>query len=122
MAERFGRRVRNLVASMEHRNVFGVGIAADRKSVGAWETEVGGEYFAVGVGGAVTGRRADCGLIDDPIRGVEDADSERARTRIWEWFINDFRTRLKPQAVQIIIASRWHDDDLIGRLLERERD
>ena len=69
LAERFGRRVRNLVASEAHRNVFGVGVAADRKSVGEWETEAGGEYYAAGVGGSITGRRADLGIIDEPVRG-----------------------------------------------------
>jgi predicted phage terminase large subunit-like protein len=120
LASRFGRRVRNLVASEAHRNVFGVGVAADRKSVGEWEVEAGGEYFAAGVGGSITGRRADLGIIDDPVRGREDADSERARETAWQWYVNDFLPRLKPGASQIVIMTRWHEDDLGGRLLERE--
>ena len=120
LAERFGRRVRNLVASEAHRNVFGVGVAADRKSVGEWETEAGGEYYAAGVGGSITGRRADLGIIDDPMRGREDADSERARETAWQWYVNDFLPRLKPGASQIVIMTRWHEDDLGGRLLGRE--
>jgi hypothetical protein len=67
LAERFGRRCRNFVAGEPHRNVFGVGVSADRQSAGSWETEKGGEYYAVGVGGSVTGRRADLGIIDDPL-------------------------------------------------------
>jgi predicted phage terminase large subunit-like protein len=114
LAQRFGRRVRNLVASEVHRNVFGVSVAADRKAVGEWETEAGGEYYAAGVGGSITGRRADLGIIDDPVRGREDADSERARET------DDFLPRLKPGAGQIVIMTRWHEDDLGGRLLERE--
>jgi hypothetical protein len=78
LAQRFGRRVRNLVASEAHRNVFGAGVAADRQPVGEWETEAGGEYYAVGVGGSITGRRADLGIIDDLVRGREDGDSECA--------------------------------------------
>jgi predicted phage terminase large subunit-like protein len=120
LADRFGRRVRNLVASEAHRNVFGVGVAADRQAAGQWETESGGEYFAVGIGGSVTGRRANLGIIDDPVRGREDADSERARATAWEWYVNDFTPRLKPGASQILIMTRWHQDDLAGRLLDRE--
>jgi predicted phage terminase large subunit-like protein len=122
LAERFGRRVRNICAGPAHRNVFGVGIAADSGAAGRWETERGGEYFAVGVGGALAGRRCDIGIIDDPIRGREDADSDRMRTRVWEWYINDFLPRLKPGAAQILIMTRWSDADLGGRLLERERE
>ncbi len=120
LADRFGRRVRNLVASEAHRNVFDCGVAADRQAVGQWETEKGGEYYAAGVGGSLTGRRGDIGIIDDPVRGREDADSERARRAIWEWYVNDFLPRLKPGAPQILIMTRWHQDDLGGRLIERE--
>jgi predicted phage terminase large subunit-like protein len=122
LAERFGRRVRNLYASMEHRNVFGVSIAPDSGAAGRWETGLGGEYFAVGVGGSVAGRRCDCGIVDDPVRSREDADSDRSRERVWEWWVSDFLPRLKPGARQILIQTRWHEDDLAGRLLERERD
>ena len=120
LADRFGRRVRNLADTEAHRNVFGTGVAADRKSVGEWETEAGGEYFAIGIGGAISGRRADLGIIDDPVRGREDADSERARETAWQWYVNDFLPRLKPGASQILIMTRWHENDLGGRLLERE--
>jgi predicted phage terminase large subunit-like protein len=120
LAERFGRRVRNIYASPAHRNVFGVGIAADSGAAGRWETEPGGEYFATGVGGSVAGRRADLGIIDDPVRSREDADSDLRRERVWEWYINDFVPRLKPGAGQIVVSTRWHEDDLAGRLLERE--
>src|SRR5689334_6839994 len=65
LADRFGRRVRNLASSRSHRAVFGVGVAADRQAAGQWETEKGGEYYATGVGGSVTGRRCDLGIIDD---------------------------------------------------------
>jgi hypothetical protein len=122
LAERFGRRVRNLVASEPHQRVFGCGgVAADRQAAGQWETERGGEYFATGIGGSVTGRRADLAIVDDPVRGREDADSERARATAWDWYVNDFSPRLKPGGAVILIQTRWHEDDLGGRLLERER-
>lgn len=120
LAERFGRRVRNIVASTEHAAVFGGGVAADSSAAGRWDTAMGGEYFAAGVGGAITGRRADLAIIDDPVKSREDADSERSRARAWDWYINDLLTRLKPGARQIVVMTRWHEDDLGGRILERE--
>ena len=122
LATTIGRRVRNIVASAEHRNVFGVGLADDRKGIGSWETDRGGQYFAVGIGGAVTGRRADLLVIDDPVRGREDADSERSRETTWQWYLADALPRLKPDAAVVLIMTRWHLDDLAGRILDRERD
>lgn len=122
LAERFGRRVRNLVAAKEFGNVFGVGLAEDSAAAGRWDTSKGGEYFAAGVGGSITGRRADLAIIDDPVKSREDADSERSREKAWDWYTNDLLTRLKPGARQIVVMTRWHEDDLGGRILERERD
>jgi len=122
LASTIGRRVRNIFASAEHHNVFGVGLAADRQGIGAWETDRGGQYFSIGVGGAVAGRRADLLVIDDPTRGREDADSPRARETVWQWFTNDALPRLKPGGAIVVIQTRWHLDDLAGRILERERD
>jgi len=122
LAERFGRRVRNLVASKEFGNVFGIGVADDSASAGRWDTTTGGEYFAAGVGGSITGRRADLAVIDDPVKSREDADSERSREKAWDWYTNDLLTRLKPGARQIVVMTRWHEDDLGGRILARERD
>lgn len=121
LAERFGRRVRNIVASEPYGRVFGVGVADDSASAGRWDTTKGGEYFAAGVGGSITGRRADLGLIDDPVKSREEADSERVREKVWDWYTNDFLTRLKPGARQIVVMTRWHEDDLGGRILEAER-
>lgn len=121
LAERFSRRVRNIVGAREFGNVFnGNGIRADSASAGNWETVRGGEFFAAGVGAAIAGRRADLGLIDDPVKTREEADSERVRQKHWDWYVNDFLTRLKPGGAQILIQTRWHEDDLGGRILERE--
>ena len=122
LAERFSKRARNLVGHRAYRNTFGFGPNEDAQSAGSWETEAGGEFFAAGVGSAIAGRRADLGLIDDPIKSREEADSEGVRDKQWDWYINDFRTRLKPGARQILIMTRWHEDDLGGRLLDREAD
>jgi predicted phage terminase large subunit-like protein len=121
LAERFGRRVRNIVGSGEFRGVFGVGLADDSQAAGRWDTSEGGEYYAAGVGGSITGRRADLAIIDDPVKSREDADSERQREKAWEWYTNDLLTRLKPGARQIVVMTRWHEDDLGGRILERDR-
>lgn len=115
LAEKFGRRVRNLIA--EHSPVLGVGLAPDSQAAGRWETDHGGEYFAAGVGGAIAGRRADLVVIDDPIRSREDADSETVRDKIWDWYKSDLYTRLKPGGRIVLIQTRWHEDDLAGRLL-----
>lgn len=115
LAEKWGRRVRNLLA--EHATTLGVSLAADSQAAGRWETSGGGEYFAAGVGGSITGRRADLVIIDDPVRSREDADSELIREKTWDWYKADLYTRLKPNARIILIQTRWHEDDLAGRLL-----
>lgn len=120
LAEKWGRRVRNLVAA--HADVLQVGVAADSSAAGRWETDQGGEYFAAGVGGSVTGRRSDLAIIDDPLRGREDADSQTIRDKQWDWWRFDLKTRLKPGAGVILIQTRWHEDDLAGRILNEEGD
>ena len=118
LAEKWGRRVRNLLG--QHSLVLGVGLAADSQAAGRWETDASGEYFAAGVGGAITGRRADLVVIDDPVRSREDADSELIRDKTWDWYKSDLYTRLKPGAKIILIQTRWHEDDLAGRLLAEQ--
>lgn len=118
LAERFGRRTRNIVDGAAFNACFGYGLSADSQAAGRWETSKGGEYFAVGVGGSVTGRRADLGIIDDPVKSREEADSETVREKVWEWYKSDFYNRLKPGASVVLIMTRWHEDDLAGRLLK----
>lgn len=117
LAEGFSRKVRNFVSSPEYDDIFGFGLSKTSHAAGRWENEKGGEYFAVGIGGAVTGRRGDLGIIDDPMRSREDADSLTYRNRLWNWYKADFRTRLKPGGSIVLIQTRWHQDDLAGRLL-----
>lgn len=116
LAEKWGRRVRNLVN--EHTNELGISVAPDNMAAGRWALTNGAEYYAAGVGTGIAGFRAGLGLIDDPIRSRQDADSELIRDRIWDWYINDFRTRLVPGAAQVLIQTRWHEDDLAGRALQ----
>jgi predicted phage terminase large subunit-like protein len=116
LAEKWGRRVRNLVN--EHSATLGIQTAADNQAAGRWALTSGAEYYAAGVGSGIAGFRARFGIIDDPIRSRQDADSELIRDRIWDWYINDFRTRLVPGAAEILIQTRWHEDDLAGRALQ----
>lgn len=116
LAEKWGRRVRNLIN--EHSLTLGISPAPDNQAAGRWALTSGAEYYAAGVGTGIAGFRAKLGLIDDPIRSRQDADSELIRGRIWDWYINDFRTRLVPGAAEILIQTRWHEDDLAGRALQ----
>jgi predicted phage terminase large subunit-like protein len=118
LAERWGRRVRGLV--QEHSNVLGVSVSQESSAAGRWATDKGGEYFATGVGGGIAGYRADLAIIDDPIRAREDAESKTIRDKQWEWWKFDLSTRLKPGAGVILIQTRWHEDDLAGRILAEE--
>jgi predicted phage terminase large subunit-like protein len=120
LAERFGRRVRNVVGSEPFKRVFGFGLSGDNAAAGRWETERGGEYYAVGVDASVTGRRADLGIIDDPVKGRAEADSDTIRNRTWDWYKADFWPRLKPGGRIVLIMTRWHEADLAGMLLEEQ--
>jgi len=119
LAEKWGRRVRNLVH--EYAGELGITPAADSQAAGRWALTSGAEYYSAGVGTGIAGFRAKYGIIDDPIRSRQDADSELIRDRIWDWYINDFRTRLVPGAAEILIQTRWHEDDLAGRALNHSK-
>lgn len=118
LAEKWGRRVRNLIT--EHSPTIGIHLAPDNQAAHRWALTSGAEYYAAGVLTGIAGFRAKLGLIDDPIRSRQDADSELVRDRIWDWYINDFRTRLVPGASEILIQTRWHEDDLAGRALQHD--
>lgn len=121
LATQFGRKTRNLIKLKETNTLFPkLILQQDSQAKGEWETEEGGFYFSVGIGGGVTGRRGDLGIIDDPLRGRKDADSELIRNNSWSWYIDDFRTRLKPNAAILLIMTRWHEDDLAGRILPED--
>lgn len=119
LAERWGRKTRNLMASQD---VFPAAVASDNSAAHRWSTSEGGEYYAVGVGVGIAGYRADGGIIDDPFGSREDAESKRIRDGRWDWYIDDFSSRLKPGAWQVIMHTRWHDDDMAGRVLKLAKD
>lgn len=120
LANTFSRRVRNKIAHPRYPFPH-VKIAGDKAAVEAWDIEgtVGG-YFAVGVGGAPAGMGANLIAIDDPIKNAADAESQTVRDALWEWYREDIRTRLEPGGSIVVTATRWHEDDLTGRLLEAQ--
>jgi predicted phage terminase large subunit-like protein len=121
LASDFGRNVRNIVASPEFNAVFPeVTLAPDSQAANRMNTNKGGAYVAAGVGTAITGRGADIALIDDPFKDREEADSERRRDLVWDWYRSTLYTRLMPGGAIVLIQTRWHEDDLAGRLLEQE--
>ena len=114
-AAEFGRRCRNSI-QLNH-SILGYDLTEDSRAVDKWVTTTNCSYLAAGIGANIAGRRADLGLIDDPIGKQEDADSDSFREMLWNWYVTDFRTRLKPEAAVILIQTRWHEDDLAGRLI-----
>lgn len=118
LAKANGRRARNILASDEHRNLFPeTSVSEDSAAADAWETTRGGIYLGFGVGSTVVGRRASCVVIDDALKGMDDADSDLVREKLWTWYGADLFTRLVPGGLIIIVATRYHLDDLSGRLL-----
>lgn len=115
----FGREVRNIVGSEEYQCLFDVKLAADSQAANRWHTDQKGMYVAAGVGTAITGRGADILLIDDPFKDRQEADSEVRRETVWNWYTSTAYTRLMPGGAVIVINTRWHDDDLSGRLIDQ---
>jgi predicted phage terminase large subunit-like protein len=118
LAMRFGRKVRNLMDSDVYKEVFPeVALAVDSKAAGRWETNKGGEYFATGVGGAMTGRGANYLVIDDP-HSEQDALSETAMERAHEWYTSGPRQRLQPGGRVLLVMTRWSKADLTEMVLK----
>jgi predicted phage terminase large subunit-like protein len=121
LATDFGREVKDKIASAEFGEVFPkVSLRPDSRASDRMNTNHRGAYFAVGVGTATTGRGAHIALIDDPFKDREDADSENQREKVWNWYRSTLYTRLMPGGAIVLIQTRWHEDDLAGRLLEQD--
>jgi predicted phage terminase large subunit-like protein len=122
LARGFGRSVRNIVDSQRYRAIFpDVSLAADSQASNRWHTKQGGIYVASGVEGTIAGRGADLFVIDDPLRGRAEADSETIRESLWRWYQGTVYTRQMFDAPSIIIMmTRYHEDDLVGRITELE--
>lgn len=114
-ASNWGRRVRNSI--LEHSDQLRVRISEDSAAANRWVTTEGGGMVTAGIGGPITGRGAHVLIIDDPVKNAEEAHSKTYRDRAWEWFISTAYTRLEPGGSVIIVMTRWHEDDLVGRVL-----
>lgn len=121
LAQGFGRKVRNLVDANEYREIFTeVQLRSDSKAAGRWDTNYSGQYFAIGVGGTMTGRGADLLIIDDPHSEGEAAQAEfnpEIYDKVYEWYTSGPRQRLQPGGSMVIIATRWSKRDLPGRII-----
>jgi predicted phage terminase large subunit-like protein len=120
LAVGFGRKVKNLIDSDVYREVFpDLQLAKDAKASGRWSTDKGGEYYAVGVGGALAGRGGDLVVIDDPV-SEQDAMSPTALDNIYEWYTSGPRQRLQPGGAIVIVMTRWSIRDLTAKVLQKQ--
>jgi predicted phage terminase large subunit-like protein len=120
LAVRFGRKVRDLIDDPAYKEIFpDTNLKEDNKGAGKWGTTAGAEYFAAGVGAAITGRGADLLIIDDP-HSEQDALSESAFDNAYEWYTSGPRQRLQPGGTIILVMTRWGKKDLTGRLLAQQ--
>jgi predicted phage terminase large subunit-like protein len=113
LANKFSRKARRIAASR-------MALSKERTAVEDWETDEGGGIRAVGVGSGITGQGGNLVVIDDPVKSREEAESEAFRERVWDWYTEDLYTRLEPGGAIILQMTRWHEDDLAGRILASE--
>lgn len=114
LVQHFSRRIRELIE--ENHRKTGFVLRKDDRSATHWQTSAGGEYFGVGVRGAIAGRRADLIIIDDPIRSMAEAENAKHRQHIWDWYTAELIARLKPGGRVVLVMTRWHEQDLGGQL------
>ncbi|NBS69643.1 hypothetical protein EBT31_12125, partial [bacterium] len=113
LANTFSRKARRIAQDL-------LSLASDRKAVEQWDTIEGGGLRAVGVGAGITGLGANLIIIDDPVKSREEAESEAYRERVWNWYRDDLYTRLEPGGAVVLTMTRWHEDDLAGRILSSD--
>ena len=121
LAVRFGRKAKNLIDSDDYQKIFKTTLQEDSKAAGRWETAQGGEYFAAGVGGAITGRGADLLIIDDP-HSEQDALSPTALDSAYEWYTSGPRQRLQPGGKIVLVMTRWSTKDLTAKLIANQKE
>ena len=121
LAVRFGRKAKTLMDMEEYKQVFTTRLREDSQAAGKWETQQGGEYFAAGVGSAITGRGADLLIIDDP-HSEQDALNIDALERAYEWYTSGPRQRLQPGGTIVLVMTRWNTKELTGKLLNAQKE
>ncbi len=123
LALKFSKKVRSLLREPGYDELFPkCKLDPDTQAAESWQTTTGGQYMAAGVSGPLTGNGMHIGVIDDPVKNREEADSETTRSSIKEWYTSTFYTRLAPGAGVLIVLTRWHHDDLAGWLLEEQKE
>jgi predicted phage terminase large subunit-like protein len=120
LAVRFGRKAKHLIDSSDYKRFFKTTLREDSQAAGRWETDQGGEYFAAGVGSAITGRGADLLIIDDP-HSEQDAMNPEALERAYEWYTSGPRQRLQPGGKIVVVMTRWSLKDLTGSLIGAQK-
>jgi len=119
LAVGFGRKVRNAVNTPEYQAIFPTKLSADSKAAGRWNTNKGGDYFAIGVGGAVTGKGADVLIIDDPHSEQEAMlGNPSVYDRVFDWYNSGPRQRLQPGGAIVVVMTRWSKKDLTGQIVQ----
>ena len=116
----FGRKTKNLVDDSDYQQVFDKRLMEDRQAAGKWKTEQGGEYFAAGVGGAITGRGADLLIIDDPHKEQDIKKDSKSFEKAWNWYTSGPRQRLQPGGKIVCVMTRWSTKDLTGQLIKAQ--
>lgn len=117
LARKMGRRTRQIIRSRRFKGIWGCELSAESSAANEWSLTNGSEYMSCGILSGITGNRAHGIIIDDPIKGREQADSETIRKKTWDAYEDDLKTRLIPGGWIVIIQTRWHEDDLAGRIL-----
>lgn len=122
LARKMGRRTRSIVRQARYKGIFGCELSAESQAANEWSLTNGSEYMACGILSGITGNRAHGIIIDDPVKGREQADSETIRQKTWDAYEDDLKTRIIPGGWIVIIQTRWHENDLSGRILPDDWD
>ena len=120
LAVDFGRKTKNLIDGENYRQLFDTRLMEDSQAAGKWKTEQGGEYFAAGVGGAITGRGADLLIIDDPHKEQDIKKDSKSFEKAWNWYTSGPRQRLQPNGRIVVVMTRWSTKDLTGQLIKAQ--
>ncbi len=122
LATDFGLKTKDLMKSHNYQALFNTRLRKDATAKAKWKTQSQGGYTAAGVGGSITGKGFKIGIVDDPIKNRDEADSEVIRDKIWKWWKSTFITREDGNGAIVVIMTRWHEDDLVGRILSDDWD
>ena len=120
LAVDFGRKTKNLVDQENYKELFDTRLMEDSQAAGKWKTEQGGEYFAAGVGGAITGRGADLLIIDDPHKEQDIKKDSKSFEKAWNWYTSGPRQRLQPEGKIVCVMTRWSTKDLTGQMIKAQ--